>query len=99
MVVSFIGALALGGETILARFSTIFDENPGDLYYDSRGNQVLHAFVGLLLEYPLGAGLGRWGMMYSYFGDPNNVLAPPIWAEIQWPAWIIDGGLIMLLLS
>jgi hypothetical protein len=37
-------------------------------------------------------------MMYSYFGDPDNVNAPMIWAEIQWPAWIIDGGIFMLLL-
>ena len=38
-------------------------------------------------------------MMYGYFGDHNNVNAPMIWAEIQWPAWIVDGGLILLLLS
>jgi hypothetical protein len=99
VAVAFIGALALGGESILARFSTILAENPGDLYYDSRGNQVLYAFFELLPEYPFGAGLGRWGMMYTYFGDPNNVYAPPIWAEIQWPAWIVDGGIILVLLS
>ena len=99
MVVAFIGALDLGGETIIDRFSTILEENPRDLYYHNRGNQVLHAFVELLPEYPLGAGLGRWGMMYGYFGDPNNINAPAIWAEIQWPAWIIDGGLVMVLLS
>ena len=45
----------VGVETILNRFSTILDENPGDLYYDSRGNQVLQAFVELLPEYPFGA--------------------------------------------
>jgi hypothetical protein len=38
-------------------------------------------------------------MMYYYFGDPNNVDAPPIWAEIQWPAWIVDGGIVLLLFS
>lgn len=99
MLVAFIGALALGGETISERFSTILDENPRDLYYDNRGYQVYYAFFELLPEHPFGAGLGRWGMMHAYFGDPNNIYAPMMWAEIQWPAWIIDGGIILLLLS
>jgi hypothetical protein len=97
--VAFIGALALGGESISARFSTILDNDPGDLYYDSRGNQVLYAFSELLPEYPFGAGLGRWGMMYDYFGDHQSIYAPQIWAEIQWPAWIVDGGVILVFLS
>jgi hypothetical protein len=99
LAVAFIGAFALGGESISARFSTILDSDPIDLYYDSRGNQVLYAFSELLPEYPFGAGLGRWGMMYAYFGDHQNSYAPPIWAEIQWPAWIVDGGFILVFLS
>jgi hypothetical protein len=99
LAVAFIGALAFGGESISARFSTLVETDPGDLYYDNRGNQVLYAFSELLPEYPLGAGLGRWGMMYEYFGDRENIYAPPIWAEIQWPAWILDGGFIMVFLS
>jgi hypothetical protein len=99
VAIAFIGALALGGESVSERFSTLFDSNPIDLYYDSRGNQVLSAFSELLPEYPFGAGLGRWGMMYEYFGDHQNIYAPPIWAEIQWPAWIVDGGFILVFLS
>jgi hypothetical protein len=99
VALAFICALALGGESIVARFSTIWESDPVDLYYDSRGNQVFFAFSELLPEYPFGAGLGRWGMMYEYFGDHQNIYAPPIWAEIQWPAWIVDGGFILVVLS
>lgn len=99
IAVAFIGAFTLGGESISSRFSTILDANPVDFYADNRGNQVYYAFFEQLPEYPLGAGLGRWGMMYAYFGDPTNLFSPPIWAEIQWPAWIVDGGIILVLLS
>jgi hypothetical protein len=37
-------------------------------------------------------------MMRHYFGDAGNLNSPPIWAEVQWPAWILDGGFILLLL-
>jgi hypothetical protein len=99
VALAFIGALALGGESISERFTTILDSDPIDLYYDSRGNQLLSAFSELLPEYPFGAGLGRWGMTYEYFGDRQNIYAPPIWAEIQWPAWIVDGGFILVFMS
>jgi hypothetical protein len=46
----------------------------------------------LLWEYPLGAGLGRWGMMQVYFGDATHWEAPPIHAEIQPTGWLLDGG-------
>ncbi len=40
-----------------------------------------------LPQYPLGAGLGRWGMISAYFGDNSN---RPIWAEIQWTGrWLL----------
>ncbi len=53
-------------------------------------------FENLLVEYPMGAGLGRWGMMRSYFGDESNLDSPLIWAEIQFAAWALDGGLILI---
>jgi hypothetical protein len=52
----------------------------------------------LLPQYPLGAGLGRWGMMRLYFGDEANLDSPLIWAELQFPAWILDGGIILMIL-
>jgi hypothetical protein len=36
-------------------------------------------------------------MMRYYFGDDNNPESPPIWAELQTNAWILDGGLVLLL--
>jgi hypothetical protein len=47
------------------------------------------------MEYPLGAGLGRWGMMRHYFGDPSNPYSPLIFAELQFIAWILDGGFVL----
>src|SRR6185295_15028926 len=94
---AFIYAYILGGENILLRFLTIVKDDPGTFYYQNRGNQVEQAFLEYLPKYPLGAGLGRWGMMNYYFGDTYNLASPPIWVEIQWPAWIVDGGYFFLI--
>jgi hypothetical protein len=86
-------AVSFGGQSITSRYSTIIEEKPTDLYYNSRGIQVEHGFFELLPEYPLGAGLGRWGMISYYFGSGKST---GLWAEIQFPAWIIDGGIVLL---
>jgi hypothetical protein len=49
----------------------------------------------LLYEYPFGAGIGRWGMMSAYFGEPENWQFPALWAEIQLTGWLYDGGLLL----
>jgi hypothetical protein len=36
-------------------------------------------------------------MIYSYFGDRNNPISTPIWVEIQWTAWLLDGGIPLIL--
>ena len=36
--------------------------------------------------------------MSNYFGDPSNLDATPLWAEVQPNAWVIDGGLVFVLL-
>ena len=95
---AFIQSSATGGESLVERFQSITAEDPVSFYYENRGNQVAAGFAELLPTYPLGAGLGRWGMMSVYFGNPNNAASPPIWVEIQWPAWIVDGGIILLIL-
>jgi hypothetical protein len=91
-------AVMLGGIQVFERFALLFAEDPSKTYYASRGNMVDQAVRVLLIEYPLGAGLGRWGMMRAYFGDEHNVESPMIWAEVQWPAWILDGGMVLLVL-
>ncbi|HUS25269.1 MAG TPA: hypothetical protein VM369_10000, partial [Candidatus Binatia bacterium] len=52
----------------------------------------------LLDQYPLGAGVGRWGMMNTYFGNPFDDAAPPIYVEIQLTGWLLDGGMLMWLI-
>ncbi|HSV13903.1 MAG TPA: O-antigen ligase family protein, partial [Tepidisphaeraceae bacterium] len=89
-------ATALGGQGIFERFATLLEDDPRTVYYKNRGNQVHYAFDYYLAEYPLGAGLGRWGMMRHYFGNEDNPRSPMIWAEIQFPAFILDGGIVLL---
>jgi len=95
---AFSVALFLGGGSIGERFATLWTTNPAELYYANRGNQLEHGLTELLIEHPFGAGLARWGMMRHYFGDPGNLNSPPIWAEVQIPAWILDGGFVLVLL-
>jgi hypothetical protein len=95
--ISFSFALVLGGQSIEERVSTLFEDDPMTVYYSNRGAQIEYGFTTLLAQYPAGAGLGRWGMMRAYFGDENNLDSPPIWAELQPNAWILDGGLVLLL--
>jgi hypothetical protein len=86
-------ALSLGGEGVTRRLATLVASDAGTVYYNTRGGFLEHTFVNLLPHYPLGAGLGRWGMVNQYFGDPQRSL----WAEIQWTAWLFDGGVLLLL--
>jgi hypothetical protein len=94
LVLGFGIAFSLGGASVTDRLETLTRDSPGTVYYKSRGIFLEHTFVRLLGEHPLGAGLGRWGMMNSYFGDK----ARSIWVEIQWTGWLLDGGIPLLLL-
>ena len=88
-------ALTLGGTAVMDRVTTLFAQDPFELYYASRGGQVAYAF-GDVVDAPFGSGLGRWGMIAYYFFDPTNFDSPSIWAEIQIAGWLIDGGLVVL---
>ena len=98
VVVSFSFALVLGGESIAQRTLTLLSDDPVTLYSSTRGGQLVYAFDELLHRYPLGAGLGRWGMISAYFGGGPGPDGATLWAEIQLAAWAIDGGLPLLLL-
>jgi hypothetical protein len=96
VAVSFLWALALGGRNMVSRMETLVQGRPGEVYYKNRGFYLEHTIQDMLPTYPFGAGLGRWGMMYSYFGNksaPNNY----IWVEIQWTGWLLDGGVPLIL--
>jgi hypothetical protein len=89
----FLMAVVVGGTTVTDRLSTLVEDSPGAVFYSNRGLFLEYTLTDLLPQYPLGAGLGRWGMMRDYFLDSENVASTMIWAEIQWQAWIIDGGI------
>lgn len=93
-LVAFSAAVLLGGETVTDRLSTLVEDDAGSVYYTNRGLFIEYTFSRLLPEYPLGVGLGRWGMMSTYFGTPQRSL----WAEVQWTGWLYDGGLPLLLI-
>jgi hypothetical protein len=93
LVASLSAATILGGESVQERFMSVFQADPRTVYGESRGNQFQYAFSDLLPEYPMGAGLARWGVMAGYAGVPR---AKTLWAEVQPNAWILDGGLFLL---
>ena len=89
---AFALAFTLGGQSITERFATLFGGDPLRVYYDARGIQLSKGLGETLFDYPLGAGLARWGMAAAYYGSR----ASGLWAEIQITGWLIDGGVLML---
>ncbi len=94
-ILSFAWAVALAGRTVPDRLATLWEDPAGDVYYQNRGVFLEQTASDLLPRYPFGAGLGRWGMMEVYFGN-TDPLRPSIWVEIQWTAWLIDGGVPLI---
>ncbi|MFH5806853.1 hypothetical protein [Alienimonas sp. DA493] len=93
-------ALSLGGNSVSERFASLVEDDPVAVFNNSgRGGFVKQALTEWIFEYPVGAGLGRWGMMRNYFGDPYNRESPPIWAETNLNGWLLDGGVLVLLLN
>jgi hypothetical protein len=99
VISAFAFSLTLGGGSIAERTSTLLTQDPISLYSASRGGQLVYTFEELLTTYPIGAGLGRWGMIGGYFGGSGNPESTRLWAEIQIAGWAIDGGIPLLLLS
>jgi hypothetical protein len=97
VVGSFRGAVSLARQSVETRVGSLTASAPGQVYQENRGQFLTQAVTQLLPEYPLGAGMGRWGMMNSYFGDHSNP-NEALWAEIQWNAWILDGGAPLVIL-
>lgn len=95
ILLSFMVALTLGGDSVFDRVMTLFADDPMAIYYKSRGNQLDFTLSEMLFQFPLGAGLGRWGMAAGYFGTGG---LPGIWAELQITGWLIDGGILMVVL-
>jgi hypothetical protein len=98
VVVSMSWALSVGGPQLANRLGTLTEARPTDLYYTNRGKFLSETVHELIPRYPLGAGLGRWGMVYAYFGKRSNPGGSSLWAEIQMTGWLYDGGVPMVLL-
>jgi hypothetical protein len=92
--VSFELAVTLAADTVTDRLSSLVQADPATTYRVNRGLMVEEAFGTLLPKHPLGAGLGHWGMISMYFGSDEREFG----AEVQWVGWIIDGGILLVLI-
>jgi hypothetical protein len=98
IVGSFAWALTLGGKSMAERFSGLLDTGVFTTFQENRGLFLEYTLRELFFQFPFGAGLGRWGMMHVYFGDPTFWQSPPIHVEIQITGWLLDGGFLMWVL-
>jgi hypothetical protein len=98
VVGSYVWALAVGGDAVSDRFSGLANDGVLRVFQDQRGGFIRYTLSELLYEFPLGAGLGRWGMMHVYFGDPTLWQSPPIHVEVQPTGWLLDGGVPLWIL-
>lgn len=94
VVGAFLWATTVGGESVSKRFLGLFESSPVMSYQQNRGHFVESTFSQVFYDYPLGAGVGRWGMMCVYFGSAD-ARYPPIHVEIQLTGWLLDGGVLM----
>jgi hypothetical protein len=85
-------AVRNGGEAVLERFAELLEHSASETFEKNRGGFLANTFETIIWDYPLGAGLGRWGMMSYYFGNFRNAL----YSEIQPTAWVYDGGIPLL---
>jgi len=92
------GALAWVARTVGARtverFGTLLGGDPADLYARSRGGFVKEALTEAVWDYPLGLGLGWYGMIHALFLDPSRVSL--VWVEVMIQAFVYDGGVPLL---
>jgi len=96
VVTGFHWAVWVGGTSVASRLAA-FTDHPEKIYLQERGHFLIETIQDALPKYPLGAGLGRWGMMDHYFGDNTNSESAPLWVEIQWTGWLLDGGVPLIL--
>ena len=96
---SLVGGFAWAARSVgwkaVERFGTLLSSDPSSVYGKSRGFYVKEAFDRYLWEYPLGMGLGWWGMVHQAFGEPTRISR--VWVEVMIPGWVIDGGAPLLI--
>jgi len=94
LLLGIVWAFAVGGQQTVARFASLTADNPTDVYTQNRGFFLQELIFTDIPRYPLGAGLGRWGMMNYYFGTHDS--ADQLYSEIMWTGWIFDGGVPLM---
>jgi hypothetical protein len=89
-----------GGEGVTEKYASLFGEKVTETYGQARGGFLRQAFTILPWQWPLGGGLGRWGVVNGYFGNRNlpEAQGGAFWIEIQWGGWIIDGGVPLVIM-
>jgi len=98
VVGGFAWAAREGGKSITDRYFTLVSDSPTNvLLNNSRANMVQDSLTQQIFKMPLGAGLGRYGQVYAYFGTRNY--NDMLWCENQVSAWLVDGGIPMLILG
>ena len=96
-------AFRSGGWKVLERFAKLLADNPAAVYHENRGKFMEGTLTDMTWQFPLGGGLGRWGQVYYNFGDKTKrgpatgFNGSPIWVEIQWTGWLVDGGIPLML--
>jgi hypothetical protein len=96
VVAAFTWAVSVGGDVVYERFFGITETGVMQTFQKNRGFFLEYTLRELLWEHPFGAGLGRWGMMTVYFGEPSNWQYPALHAEIQVTGWLYDGGVLLM---
>jgi hypothetical protein len=92
VLTSFLWATSVGGDSVRERFTGVAQQGALQTFKENRGQFLSYTLGELFDQYPFGAGVGRWGMMNVYFGDPTDLSSPPIYVEIQLTGWLLDGG-------
>jgi hypothetical protein len=95
---AYVWAVSVGGVAVSDRFDGLV-HNAFRTFDENRGLFLRYTLTETLYEFPLGAGLGRWGMMHVLFGDSSLWQAPSIHVEIQPTGWLLDGGVPLMLLQ
>jgi hypothetical protein len=91
-------SLRVGGANFSQRLATLGGSSKTtSVYTRSRGYFLYQTLYELIPDYPLGAGMGRWGMMNTYFGDNTDPSRKLVYVEIQWQGWVLDGGVPLVI--
>jgi hypothetical protein len=87
--------MATSGRVVVEKFIGLASNDIAKTYETSRGQFVSYALNVLIWDYPVGSGLGRWGTINGLLGDRSR---GSLWVEVMINAWIIDGGIPLLVL-